>query len=71
MTLLNVVRQRGTMNKLISDSAQIEITGRVKDALRAYVIDNWSSEPQQQHQNPTERKYQHIKSSTNHMMERT
>ena len=46
--LEDVIRQRGAMDKLISDRAQVEITGRVKDILRAYVIGNWCSEPHQQ-----------------------
>jgi len=70
-TLEDTIRQRGAMDKLITDSAQVEITGRVKDILRAYVIGNWSSEPAQQQQNPAERKYQHVKRTTNRTMERT
>ena len=44
----DTIRQRGAMDKLITDSAQVEINGRVKDILRAYVIGNWSSEAAKQ-----------------------
>ena len=66
--LEDTIRQRGAMDKPITDSAQVEITGQVKDVPRAYVIGNWSSEAAQQH-NPAERKYQHMKHTTNRMME--
>ena len=69
-TLEDTIRQCGAMDKLITDSAQVEITGRIKDILRSYVIGNWSSEASQQQQNPVERKYQHLKLTTNCMMER-
>ena len=38
------IRKRGAMEKLISDSAQYEISARVKDILRALFIDDWQSE---------------------------
>ena len=59
------------MDKLISDNAQVEISRKAKDIFRAYVIGNWHSEPHQQQQNYAERKYQHVKSTTNRMMERS
>ena len=59
------------MDKFISDNAQVETSGKAKDIFRAYVIGNWYSEPHQQQQNCAERKYQHIKSTTNRMMERS
>jgi hypothetical protein len=43
------------MTKLISDSAKLEISARVKDVLRAFIIDDWQSEPYYQHQNFAER----------------
>lgn len=70
-TLKDIIHIRGAMERLVSDSAQVESTGRVKDILRAYTISNWSSDPHQQHQNPTERKYKHDKSTTNCVMERS
>ena len=47
-TLEDTIQQHGSMDKLLSGSAHIEITGRVKDILRAYVIGNWSSKSGQQ-----------------------
>ena len=38
------------MDKLLNNIAQLEITGRVKDILRAYDICNWSSEKVQKQQ---------------------
>ena len=49
------------MDKLISDRAQVEISGRVLDILGSYVIDFWQSEPRYQHQNFAERRYNTIK----------
>ncbi len=69
-TFEDIIRQRGAMDKLISDGAKVETTGRVKDIFRAYVIGNWHSEAHQQQQNYAERKYQHVKRTTNRMMER-
>ena len=59
------------MDKIITDSAQVEITRRVKDILRDYVIGNWSSKAAQKQHNPAERKYKYVKRTTNRMMERT
>ena len=44
-TFEDVIRKRGAMNKLLSNSAQVEISARVKDILRALIIDDWQSEP--------------------------
>ena len=33
------------MYKIISDSAQYEVSNRVKDIMRALFIDGWQSEP--------------------------
>jgi hypothetical protein len=38
---------------------------------RAFCINNWQSEPHQQHQNPAERRYQTIKNWTNRILDRT
>ena len=67
----DTIRQRGAIDKLITDSAQDKVTRRFKDVLRDYVIGNWSSDAAQQQQNPAERKYQHVNHTTNCMMERT
>ena len=70
-TLEDNIRERGAMNKLISDSAQVEISNKVKDILRALIIGDWQSEPHRQNQNPAERRYQHVKMMTNMLLNRT
>ena len=62
------IRERGAMNILISDRAQAEISNRVKDILRTYVIKDWQSEPYKQYQNFSERAYQDVKRNTNWVM---
>ena len=57
----DTIRSHGAMDKLVSDQAQVEISNRVQDILRAYGIASWQSEPHQQHQNPDERRYQTVK----------
>ena len=69
-TFEDIIRQRGAMDKLISDGAKVETSGRAKDIFRAYVIGNWHSEAYQQQQNYAERKYQQVKTVTNRIMER-
>lgn len=60
-TLEDEIRKRGAMDKLISDSAEVEISARVKDILRALCIDDWQSEAQYQHQNFAEHRWKHFK----------
>ena len=50
-TLEDVMRKRGAMDKLISDSTAVETSDRVKDILRALIINDWQSEANCQHQN--------------------
>jgi hypothetical protein len=69
-TLEDNIRQRGVPNKLISDRAQVEISNKVLGILRALVIGDWQSEPHQQQQNLAERRYQTIKTTANHVMDR-
>lgn len=69
-TLEDNIRQRGAPTKLISDRAQVEISNKVLDILRALVIGDWQSEPHQQQQNPAERRYQTIKNTANRIMDR-
>ena len=59
------------MDKLISDRAQVEISGRVLDILRSYVIDSWQSEPHYQHQNFAERRYSTVKPMVNTLLNLT
>ena len=70
-TLEDNIRRRGAPTKLISDRAQVEISNKVKDVLRALCISDWQSEPLQQHQNPCERRYQTLKSIANTILDRT
>ena len=60
-TLKDCIRKRGAMDKLISDSAKVQVSKRALDILRALCIDNWQSERGYQHQNPAERRWQNIK----------
>ena len=70
-TLEDNIRKRGAMDKLISDRAQVEISNRVNDILRAYRIDDWQSEPHYQHQNMAERRWGVIKAMVNLLLNRT
>ena len=70
-TLEDIIRRRGAPTKLVSDSAQVEISKKVQDILRSLCIDDWQSEPYQQQQNPAERRYQTVKRITNTLMDRT
>ena len=58
------------MDKLLSDGAWAEIS-RVKDILRHYTIDDWQSEPHNQHQNKAECKWGVIKPLVNLVLKRT
>ena len=70
-TLEDNIRERGAMSKLVSDCAQVELSNRVLDVLRALCISNWQSEPHQQHQNPAERRFQTVKRMTNTILDRS
>jgi hypothetical protein len=59
------------MDKLISDRAQLEVSKKVLDILCTLIIDDWQSEPYHKHQNPAKRCYQHIKRTTNNVLDRT
>ena len=50
-TLEDNIRTRGSMDKLVIDSAQVEVSNKVHDILRTLYIDNWQSEPHYQHHN--------------------
>jgi hypothetical protein len=62
-TLEDVIRKWGAMDKLITDSAKVEISKRVLDILLALCIDDWQSEPQYQHQNYAERRLGTLKTN--------
>ena len=56
-TLEDVIRKRGAMDKLITDSACIKTSARVQEILRSLCIDDWQSEPNYQHQNFAEQRW--------------
>jgi len=60
-TLEDNVRFWGAPTKLVSDHAQVEISGCALEFLHVYGISAWQSEPHQQHQNYAQRKIQHDK----------
>ena len=64
-TLQDNIRKRGAMDKLISDRAQVEISKKTLDILRAYAIDDWQSEPHHQHQNFAENRWETIQRYSN------
>jgi hypothetical protein len=70
-TLEDNIRERGAMSKLISDRAQVEISNKVVDILRALFISSWQSEPHQQHQNYAENRYQTVKTMGNTILDHT
>ena len=59
------------MKRLLADSGQVEMSDRVKDTLRALHTEAWQSEPDQQNQNPAERRIDTVKTRTNLIMDRT
>ena len=59
------------MYKLLSDSANTEISNKVMDILRPCHISNCHSEAYHQNQNPAEWRYRTIKSWTNTVMNRS
>jgi hypothetical protein len=69
-TLEDNIRYWGAMDKLISDRAQLEISNRAKDLLRAMAIEDWQSEPGYQHQNFAEHRYNTLKSTSNTVISR-
>ncbi len=68
-TLEDNIRERGAPTKLVSDRAQVEISAKVQDILRTLFIGHWQSEPHQQHQNPAERRFQTVKTTTNTILD--
>jgi hypothetical protein len=70
-TLEDNIIQQGAPNKLISDHGQSLVSHKVAKILSTLCINNWQSEPYQQHQNPAERRYQIIKNCTNRVLDRT
>jgi hypothetical protein len=67
--LLDNITQCGAPTKLISNRAQVEISGRVKQVLQPLHIPTWQSEQHQQHQNPAKHQYQNIKQLCNTILD--
>ena len=65
------LNERGAPNQLISDMAKVETQGRVTDINRTMNIGHWQSEPHQQHQNPSERRFQTVKDHANIVLDRS
>jgi hypothetical protein len=53
--------QKGAMDKLLSDRAQVKLSNKVKDILWHYFIRDWQSKPYHEHHTPAERCYQAMK----------
>ena len=70
-TLEDNIRTRGAMDQLVSDSAQVKVSNKIHDVLRTLCIDSWQSEAYYQHQNPSERRFQTVKTTTNTVLDRT
>ena len=70
-TLEDNIRERGAMDKLISDGSKAETSSRIKDILRSLVISGWHSEANQQNQNFAENRYGTIKETTNRLLNRS
>ena len=67
-TLMDEIRKWGAMNRIISDKARAELSEKVKEILRTFVIGDWQSEPRQQRQNFAERGWRDTKSWTNNLL---
>ena len=67
--LQDSIRRRGAMSKLISVRAQVEISEKVQNILQNYIIQDWQSEPHQQHQNMAEHQYQDEKWVANTLLD--
>ena len=44
ITLFDDIRQRGSMEKIISNREQVEESNKVKEMIGAFLIDDWKSE---------------------------
>ena len=69
-TLEENIRKQEAMNKLVSDSAEVEISNTVLDVLRTLCIGSWKNEARHQHQNSAKRGYNAVKTTTNTVLDR-
>ena len=67
-TLSDNIRKWGAMDTLISDGGKYEISQRVTDLLRSLFIQDYQSEPYDQHQNKAENRFGLAKRYTNTVM---
>ena len=67
-TLSDNIRKWGAMDTLISDGGKYEISQRVTDLLRSLFIQDYQSEPYNQHQNKAENHFGLAKRYTNAVM---
>jgi hypothetical protein len=67
-TLEDNIRERGAMDKLISNCACAETSNLIKDIIPALVISDWQSEPYHENQNFADNWYATIKAATNHSL---
>ena len=70
-TLVDNIRFRGAMSKLISDYSQVAISNKVKDNLKMCHSSSWHSEPYHENQNPSEWFCRTIKTWTNNIINRS
>ena len=70
-TILDYFRKCGVPTILFSDNAKAELSKAVTDILRQYAVEQQTSEPHHQNQNPAERRIQDIKCMTNILLDRT
>jgi hypothetical protein len=67
-TVEDNIRERGTMDKHISDYAKAEMSERIKQILCALCISAWHSKPCHENQNFAENRYATIKATTNRLL---
>ena len=70
-TFEDFIRQHGAPVGLVSDNAKAEMSQRIKDLLRMYLVKDRQSEPHYQHQDPIERHIQNVKRISQNIMDRT
>jgi hypothetical protein len=67
-TLEDNIRERGAMDKMISDCAKAENSNCAKQILCALCISSWFSKPYHENQNFSEKLYGTLKATTNRLM---
>ena len=66
--LMDEIRQYGAMDQLVSDSAKVEISNRVKEILGIFGIKDFQSEPYNKNQNFAERVWQQVQQMANRIL---